>query len=127
MILYNDLVSARVCEDAALHWQQAERYIWGLVSEISRRIARPWRRVQGNERDTSHLQDPSIASVIDSVQAEVQHLQKENEELLTSLKRVSFRRRSEAEQLLEEQIHEDLQAELVESQELSCALEGVPS
>ena len=87
------------------------------------------RRVQGNEQDTqSHLQDPSTASLLDSVQAEVQRLQKENEELLASLerdRRVSLGRRSEAEQLLEEQrqIHEDLQAELVESQERSCALE----
>ena len=101
-------------------------------------MARPWlrnylrsgkRKVQGNERDTqSHLQDPSTASLLDSVQAEVQRLQKENEELLASLerdRRVSLGRRSEAEQLLEEQrqIHEDLQAELVESQERSCALE----
>ena len=87
------------------------------------------RKVQGNERDTqSHLQDPSTASLLDSVQAEVQRLQKENEELLASLerdRRLSLGRRSEAEQLLEEQrqIHEDLQAELVESQERSCALE----
>ena len=77
-------------------------------------------------RDTSHLQD-SPSKLLDSVQAEVERLQQENEDLLASLER--DRRTSlgltEAEQLLEQQrqIQEDVQADHVESQEWSCALE----
>ena len=75
----------------------------------------------------TRVQDSST-NLLDSVQEEVQRLQRENEELLMSLeqdRRISLRGHSEAEQLLEEQrqMHEDLQSELLESQDRSCALE----
>ena len=103
--------------------RQAERYISGPVSGFSRPIVMAKTLRSGKTR----VQDSST-NLLDSVQEEVQRLQRENEELLASLerdRRVSLGGHSEAEQLLEEQrqMHEDLQSELLESQDRSCALE----
>ena len=51
---------------------------------MTKGLRRGKRSVQETERDSSHLQDPST-SLLDSVQAEVQCLQKESEEPICQL------------------------------------------
>ena len=108
---------------ATLHLGPLSGILATYRTEMARNLRSGKKRA---EQDTTLLRD-SPFNLLDSVQAEVDRLQRENKDLLASLerdRRVSLGP-AEAEQLLEQQrqMQEDLQAELVESQERGCHLE----